>query len=88
MHALLITDEYKSGETITVYHMFSTYYQKSGPYYVYAIAFDPEGHESELATFEVTITEIDNYEQISCFICDIIDRIINKFPMLEVIFGF
>ena len=86
--AIYLTDFYSSGESVSFYHSWSTFYQKTGPYYIYAKAIDSEGHESKWAKFEVTIPDLDQQIPNPCLLCSFLERIFEKFPILEVLIDF
>jgi hypothetical protein len=68
-----------SGDVFIFNHSWDDYYQKSGPFIISAKAIDCEGHESEWGTLEINIEKNKNiYYQF-------IERLIARFPLLEIL---
>jgi len=87
MPAIYLTDFYQSGESISFQHTWSTFYQTSGPYYIYAKAIDAEGHESNWAKFEVNIPE-NEFKERTCLVCVFLEKLLERYPILETMLGF
>jgi hypothetical protein len=84
--AIYSTDLYKSGESVSFHHTWSTYYKKSGPYYIYAKSIDSNGHESNWIEYKIDIPETEN--KYTIYLESILERLINNYPILEVLFDF